>query len=226
MHDFCGAENYIITEKVRTMRLRIKETREKIGDIKKLSDDAHNAIILQDLDNACNLLGRRALKLGDRLRGTKEMCNKINKLGQEMDGNTSNNEEEEFVIALIDEMPQIFTKIDGCEAQLAEFAVIIQQCQKNKDSKLLMKLKDMIDDLSRQADEIDDLANSLETELIEWNAQRKLIRRDEEIDECEEILRDIGQEMEDELAEIQEDFKKQKQILADGSGNKKTEEDV
>jgi hypothetical protein len=37
---------------------------------------------------------------------------KINECGQEMDGNTSNNEEDEFINALSDEMPDVFNNIE------------------------------------------------------------------------------------------------------------------
>jgi len=36
-------------------------------------------------------------------------------------------------------------------------------------------------------EEHEDLANRLESEIIEWNALQKLVRRDEELEQCQNI---------------------------------------
>jgi hypothetical protein len=41
-----------------------------------------------------------------------------------------------------------------------------------------MQLKTMIENLSQSVIDIEDLANKLETEIIEWNTHEKLNRRD------------------------------------------------
>jgi len=42
----------------------------------------------------------------------------VAKSGEEMDGNTSNNEEEEFIFALQNEMPEVFINITNTLDQL------------------------------------------------------------------------------------------------------------
>ena len=78
-----------------------------------------------------------------------------------------------------------------------------------------MELKNLIDQIEQGTDEIEDLLNGLETELIEWNALQKLIRRDEELEECDSILRDISDEIQDELKDMNAELKKQNQKVID-----------
>jgi len=55
--------------------------------------------------NATTLLVKKAHKLRERLIAAKEDLKKISDTGDEMDGNTTHNEEDEFIDALKDEMP-------------------------------------------------------------------------------------------------------------------------
>lgn len=55
----------------------------------------------------------KSIKLRHRLEVARADLVKINNCGNQMDGNTSHNEEEEFIDALGDEMPDVFKNIDS-----------------------------------------------------------------------------------------------------------------
>ena len=52
------------------------------------------------MENSVELLGLKSQELNERLMDTKMRLVLIQRSGQEMDGNTSNDEEEEFINAL------------------------------------------------------------------------------------------------------------------------------
>ena len=57
------------------------------------------------MENATKLLRKKAHKLRERLQAAKQDLEKITNCGEEMEGNTTHNEEDEFIDALKDEMP-------------------------------------------------------------------------------------------------------------------------
>ncbi len=73
----------------------------------------NTALIVQDITNATKLLAAKSHKLRERLLMAKKELGKINKCGSDMDGNCSRNEEEEFIEALKDEMPEVFKNIES-----------------------------------------------------------------------------------------------------------------
>lgn len=127
-------------------------------------------LIKQDLDNAVKLLGRKAEKLKDRIAYTRNLCSKIDKVGDELDGNTSNNDENEFIEAINDEMPSILGKLSEDEQQLDDILKKLAILEKSKNPDELVQIKSQFDDLVNSVDEHEDLANRLECEIIEWNA--------------------------------------------------------
>jgi prefoldin subunit 5 len=64
------------------------------------------------MENATKILKKKIGKLRERLTETKGELHKIQKCGDEMDGNTTVNEEDEFIDALKDEMPEVFKNIE------------------------------------------------------------------------------------------------------------------
>lgn len=63
-----------------------------------------------------------------------------------MDGNCSRNEEEEFIEALKDEMPDVFTNIDSNFEQLDKIQSLLVQIKTSKSIDLLQTLKSEVDD--------------------------------------------------------------------------------
>ena len=78
-----------------------------------LTNELNNLLILQDIENASRLLEVKNNKLRERLEIAQTDLKKIDNCGTEMDGNCSRNEEEEFIEALKDEMPDVFSNITG-----------------------------------------------------------------------------------------------------------------
>jgi hypothetical protein len=78
-----------------------------------LTNELNNLLILQDIENASRLLEVKNNKLRERLEAAQTDLKKIDTCGQEMDGNCSRNEEEEFIEALKDEMPDVFNNIES-----------------------------------------------------------------------------------------------------------------
>lgn len=77
-----------------------------------MMNDLNSKLIQQDMDNATVLLTKKAQKLRERLIAAQKGLKKIHQCGDDMDGNTTHNEEDEFIDALKDEMPDVFKNIE------------------------------------------------------------------------------------------------------------------
>ena len=108
-----------------------------------------------------------------------------------MDGNCSRNEEEEFIEALKDEMPDVFSNITSNFEQIDKIQSILVQIKQTKSIDLLQTLKGEVDDATQKVEQCEGLVNKLENEIIEWDAQKKLCRRDEELEEIDNLLREF-----------------------------------
>lgn len=64
------------------------------------------------------------------------------------------------------------------------------------------KLKKSIDDVTPKIEQIEGLVNKLENEIVEWDALRKLCRRDEELEEIQTLLEDFKDDLENETEEM------------------------
>ena len=73
----------------------------------------------------------------------------------------------------------------------------------------MLESRERFDRLAESVDEHEDLANRLETEIIEWNASKKLIKRDEELEALGLLLNDIAYECDEEIQEVEVEFAKQ-----------------
>jgi len=101
--------NFTITPKiivqVREFKAKIYETDQRLKELEALLQQLNAALIQQDMENATKLLRRKANKLRERLTAAKTDLRRISDCGNEMEGNTTHNEEDEFIDALKDEMP-------------------------------------------------------------------------------------------------------------------------
>jgi len=116
-----------------------------------------------------------------------------------MDGNTTHNEEDEFIDALKDEMPEVFKNIDMNFEQIDEIDIILKSVAKTKNIEKMSHLKKEIDDANNKVEQSEGLVIKLENEIIEWNAFKKLCRRDEELQEIESLLKDFNLDLNDEV---------------------------
>jgi hypothetical protein len=67
-----------------------------------------------------------------------------------MDGNTSNNEEDEFIDALKDEMPEVFKNIDFNFDQLDDIDQLLQEVIANRDVDKMHQLKKEVEDATHK----------------------------------------------------------------------------
>ena len=81
---------------------------------------------MQDMDNAAKLLMKKSGKLRERLTIAEGELKKITNCGNEMNGNTSVQEEEEFIDALNLEMPEVFNNISINFQQLDDIDELIR----------------------------------------------------------------------------------------------------
>lgn len=65
-------------------------------------------------------------------------------------------------------------------------------------------IKGRFQDLGKKIDSEEDFANNLEREVIEWNGQKKLVKRDTELEDAGRTNEQISIELSDELREIEE----------------------
>ena len=90
-------DNHQIIAQVREFKDTVEDLNRRHKDIHALIADLNSKLIAQDLDNAAVLISKKALKLKDRLVAARSVLQKIQKGGEELDGNTSGQDEEEFV---------------------------------------------------------------------------------------------------------------------------------
>jgi chromosome segregation ATPase len=55
----------------------------------------------------------------------------------------------------------------------------------------MQELKAQIDDSQTKVEQCEGLVNKLENEIIEWDAHRKLCRRDEELGEIDSLIKEF-----------------------------------
>jgi hypothetical protein len=187
--------------------------------------DLNNLLIMQDMDNALALLDRRGNKLGDRIKAIRNLCGKIDKTGKELDGNTSTEEEREFIDAMSEEMPIVLANLNKKEQELIALMQALKDLKKSKKPEDLLKVKTGFEVLGQKIEEEEKLSNDLEKEIIEWNAQKKLTKRDEELEDAEYTIQEINFEVGDEIREIEDELKTQEKNLKEGA-NKKSENDI
>ena len=119
------SQNYLIIIQIREFRFFIIEHMKNLVEIETLITDLNTELIRQDMDNATKLLVKKMAKLRQRLQEAKEDLDQIRNCGEEMDGNTTSNEEDEFIDALKDEMPEVFKNIDFNFDQLDDIDVLL-----------------------------------------------------------------------------------------------------
>jgi len=188
----------IIVE-IREFKAKIKESIEKLKEIDKLCKEMNMLLILQDLANATNLQLKKSQRLRERLAAAKAELKKISGIGEEMDGNTTTNEEEEFIDALKDEMPEVFKNIEANFGLLDHIDSELKLVLKYKDINKMQAVKKDLDEASVKVDQCESLVVKLDNEVIEWDAFKKLCRRDDELNELEKLVEDLSKDLEGEM---------------------------
>ena len=210
-------DNQPIIIEVREFKQKIADLQLKLDDLNALLSDLNTKLILKDMDNAIILISKKAVSLRERLQAAKNHLQQIQNCGDEMDGNTTATEEEEFIETLRTEMPDVFKDIDLNFEQIDKIEALIKEVEATKDIDKMKKAKTEIDDATLKVVESEGLVSKLEAEIIEWDALRKLVKRDEELDEVEAAVKEINQsygqdrkKMEDQEKKVAKKLEKEK----------------
>lgn len=183
-HDFEDFhKNHDVIKRLRNLKNKIQEADKKLGDIQEVQTEVTRSLTEQDMENSIELLGLKSVELYDRLVSSRSQLKLIAKSGEEMDGNTSNGEEEEFISALTHEMPEVFENIENTLTLLAEVEKLVTEVKQTLNITKYEELKGKVDAVTENVEESDSLVVKLEKEIIEWGAAKKLQRRDTEMDE-------------------------------------------
>lgn len=221
---FSDKKQPTIIKQIRDFKAKIKDTSDRLKELDELMRDLNNKLISQDMANAANLLGSKAKALRDRLKQAESELKKIADTGEKMDGNTSMNEEEEFLDALKEEMPEVFKNIEGNFDQLDKIDNLLEQVEKKKQIEDMQELKKQIDDSTTKIEQCEGLVNKLENEIIEWDAFKKLCRRDEELGEIENLLGEFNTDLDKEVQTMEGAKGKQQANLEKCKDDKEAED--
>ena len=140
-----------------------------------------------------------------------------------MDGNTTQNEEDEYIETLREEMPQVFKNVDENFSLIDKVDQLLDEVIKTKNINKMGKLKDNIDEATAAVEESEGLVLKLEGELIEWNAKNKLVTRDEELAEIDELLGDFKEDLMTEYDNMQGELEKFNQKFAETQDSEEIE---
>ena len=199
--------------------MRIEVSFERLKEIEKLMAQLNHELILQDMENAIKILNKKIAKLRERLTATKNMLLKLNKAGDDMDGNTTMNEEDEFIDALKDEMPEVFKNIEQNYEQIDNLEYLLKEVIQTQNIDKMKVLKKEVDDATNKVEQSESLSTKLENEIIEWNVVKKLCTRDEELIEIDTLLLDFDDDLKGELSEMEKEMEKNKTKMDKGDEN-------
>lgn len=177
-----------IIVQIREFKAKVHDTNLRLKDLEDLMADLNAKLIQQDMENATRLLRKKSHSLRERLVEAKADLTKISNTGNEMEGNTTHNEEDEFIDALKDEMPQVFKNIEANFGLIDKVDRLMDEVMATKNVDKMGELKKNVDEASAAVEQSEGLVTKLEGELIEWNARNKLVRRDEELAEIDDLL--------------------------------------
>ena len=210
--------NFSITPKIiiqiREFKAKIQDVNIRLRDLEDLMADLNAKLIQQDMENATRLLRKKSHSLRERLNEAKSDLTKISATGNEMEGNTTHNEEDEFIDALKDEMPQVFKNIDANFVLIEKVDRLMDEVMQTKNVDKMGELKKNVDEASAAVEQSEGLVTKLQGELIEWNARNKLVRRDEELAEIDDLLLDFKEDLGTEYENMQQEIPKNEQKLA------------
>ena len=124
----------------------------------------------QDLENSTDLLSLKAQELRDRLKESRKQLQQIQESGDAMDGNTSTNEEEEFIQAIKNEMPEVLDNIETNLGLLVEIEKLVPDVKQSMSLEKMNDLREKVEIATENVEESEGLVIKLEKEILEWNA--------------------------------------------------------
>lgn len=119
--------NHELIRKIRKYKESIDESTVKLKEVEDILQEVIKKLTELDMENSLDLLSLKAQELRQRLQESHAHLKKISNSGVEMEGNTSNNEEEEFIFALKNEMPEVSENINTTLNLLKEIEKIVTE---------------------------------------------------------------------------------------------------
>jgi hypothetical protein len=87
-----------------------------------------------------------------------------------MEGNTSTNEEEEFIHAIKNEMPEVLDNIETNLGLLVEIEKLVPDVKSSMSLEKMNDLREKVEIATENVEESEGLVIKLEKEILEWNA--------------------------------------------------------
>lgn len=134
---------------VRQLKNLIKSTNTNIDNISNLIANLGGGIITADLKNGTSVMEKKAASLFERLKNVKSQLRKIDDCTKDMDGDGSGAEEEDFIEALREEMPDVMARINDSFESIDDFNGCIKKLRKNPTHADMQKLKNALEEVSQ-----------------------------------------------------------------------------
>jgi hypothetical protein len=166
------------------------------------------------------MLAIKVKKLMPRALAIQTKLTKIQKAGIEMEGNETD-DEGEFIDVLQAEMPSVLKEMEDCISSIEDCEKMLEELKKNKSIDLMKKLQEEANTAEKMLEHKESLAAKLEPELIQWDPQAKLERRDHELDTVEDMVGNF----EDKLNHEQSYFEKEMAYIEKKENDPKSKED-
>ena len=96
-------------------------------------------------------------------------------------------------------MPEVFKNIEANFGLLDHIDSELKLVLKYKDINKMQAVKKDLDEASVKVDQCESLVVKLDNEVIEWDAFKKLCRRDDELNELEKLVEDLSKDLEGEM---------------------------
>lgn len=221
-------KNFDLLAGLRRHKHEIVEAEAKLKEMEELQVDIQTKMTEADIENSTDLLSLKAQDLRDRLQVSKTHLKKIQKSGEEMDGNTSTGEEEDFIQALKNEMPEVLDNIETNLGLLKDIERLVKDVKQTMSKEKMDDLREKVNIASENVEESESLVNKLEKEIIAWSSLKKLYKRDQELEEMNNMVKDfiadLTSEKENTMIELERNRDKQEenkgQDMVDKDGKK------
>ena len=222
------SKNHEILKKIRSIKQTVDQSDLLMREIDEVKDELVRKLTEQDLENLTEMLSlkitdsrERALEIKSRMLSIQASC-------QAMDGNASTSEEEVLVETITEELPAKLEQAGITIDQIDDLETSLNEVLQQSDMLKLNELKSNSEKATIQVEELEDLVNTLEKELLNWNGQRKLKKRDHELEEIDTLITeytdDLAQERQNTEIELERNREKQDenrgQDMVDIDGNK------
>ena len=110
-----------------------------------------------------------------------------------MDGNVSDSNEEYLVQSMKTEIPSNMQILKKVKKDISHIEETIKKLQKKKDFNKMDEVKQKIKETDSILQNFEELATQNKLNIVQWNALKKLCKRDKELNEIEGNLKVLEQ---------------------------------